>query len=75
MYADPETQLTRVIERDSLSEAEARARIAAQMPIAEKRELADVVLDNSGSWEDTAADVRELYGRWLNGDAPSESPH
>ena len=33
---DPETQVRRVIERDGASEAEARQRLAAQLPIAEK---------------------------------------
>jgi dephospho-CoA kinase len=65
VYAREEQQLERVIARDGLSEADARARIASQLPIEEKRALADVVIDNSGPWQETAARVRELYAEWL----------
>ena len=44
---DAKTQLQRVITRDGLSRADAERRIAAQMPLRKKCELADVVLDNS----------------------------
>jgi dephospho-CoA kinase len=40
-------QLARLMARDQLSEADARARIAAQWPLARKRGLADVVINNS----------------------------
>ena len=46
---DEEQQLQRLIARDHCSEAEARARIAAQWPLEEKRPLADCLLNNSGS--------------------------
>ena len=45
---DEGQQLQRLIARDHCSEAEARARIAAQWPMARKRPLADCLLDNSG---------------------------
>jgi dephospho-CoA kinase len=48
---EPAQQLQRLIGRDGLSEAEARARMAAQWPIARKRTLADRVLDNRGTAE------------------------
>lgn len=60
---DPERQLQRLMQREALSEAEARARIAAQMSQAEKVARADFVIDNSGAPEDTAAAVRKLYVR------------
>ncbi|MCP9889999.1 dephospho-CoA kinase [Cyanobium sp. Aljojuca 7D2] len=41
-------QLARLMARDQLSEVDARARIAAQWPLARKRVLADVVLNNRG---------------------------
>jgi dephospho-CoA kinase len=46
---DEEQQLQRLIARDHCSEADARARIAAQWPLEEKRPLADCLLNNSGS--------------------------
>jgi dephospho-CoA kinase len=65
VYAREEQQLARVIARDGLAPEDARARIASQLPIEEKRALADVVIDNSGDWQDTAKQVRELYAEWL----------
>ncbi|MCS5693726.1 dephospho-CoA kinase [Cyanobium sp. FGCU-6] len=44
-----EQQLQRLMEREGLAEAEARRRIAAQWPLARKRALADVVIDNGAS--------------------------
>lgn len=48
---DEAQQLQRLMARNGLSAAEARARIAAQWPLARKRTLADVVLDNRGTAE------------------------
>lgn len=50
-------QLERLMARNRLSEEEARKRIAAQMPLAEKKKLADRILDNSGSLESLRAQV------------------
>ncbi|MEY3297227.1 MAG: Dephospho-CoA kinase [Cyanobacteriota bacterium] len=44
-------QRQRLIERNGLTVEQAEARIASQMPLAEKVALADVVLDNSGDLE------------------------
>jgi len=62
VYADPETERRRLMERDGLSDADARARIASQMPVAEKAKLADHVIDNSGAREETERQVRAVYG-------------
>jgi len=51
-WCRPEQQLARLRER-GMSEPDARSRIAAQMPIDEKRKLADEVIDCSGSMEET----------------------
>ncbi|MFU8886607.1 MAG: dephospho-CoA kinase [Cyanobacteriota bacterium] len=48
---DEAQQLARLMARNGLSAAEARARIAAQWPLARKRTLADVVLNNRGTAE------------------------
>lgn len=61
VFADPATQLARLIARDGCTEAEARARIASQMPVAEKAKLADYVVDNSGSLPETERQVREVH--------------
>ncbi|MNW70805.1 dephospho-CoA kinase [compost metagenome] len=39
--------------RDQMTQADAEARIAAQMDIERKKERADIVIDNSGSWAQT----------------------
>lgn len=49
VYAPPALQLARAMARDASSEAEARARLAAQLPLSEKVQRADYVIDNSGS--------------------------
>jgi dephospho-CoA kinase len=58
---DPEEQVRRVIRRDGLSEAEARQRVAAQLPIAEKMARADCVIDTGGSFDDTERQVRGVF--------------
>jgi len=65
VYATEAQQLERVCARDGLSREDAQARIAAQLPIEEKRALADAAIDNSGPWEATEKQVRELYAGWL----------
>lgn len=42
----PQKQLQRILKRDNLSSMEARQRILAQWPLAKKRMLADVTIDN-----------------------------
>jgi dephospho-CoA kinase len=58
---DPATELTRIVARDGITEAEARARIAAQLPIAEKTGRADYVIRTDGSFENTYRQVREVW--------------
>lgn len=65
VYADPEAERLRLMERDGLSDADARARIGSQMPIAEKAKLAHHVIDNSGTREETERQVRAVYGALL----------
>lgn len=43
----PTMQLERLMARDDLTQAQAQARIAAQMPLAEKIARADFIIDNS----------------------------
>ena len=58
---DPLTQIKRVMARDDVSEAEARARVAAQLPIEEKVRRADHVINTDGSFEETNRQVRSVY--------------
>ena len=57
-----EEQLVRLLARDKAMDAgEARARIAAQMPLAEKCARADVVIDNSGTVEERREYIGKLW--------------
>lgn len=61
VYAPPETQLRRLVEGRGFSEADARARIAAQLPMEEKRGRATYLIDNSGSLEATRRQVEAAW--------------
>ncbi|MBO8171842.1 MAG: dephospho-CoA kinase [Bacillaceae bacterium] len=61
VYARPDIQLARLMERDKLSKNDALNRIHSQMPVDEKKKRADFVIDNSGSLEETKKQVDELY--------------
>ena len=54
---DEEQQLQRMRQRDGLSDADARARMAAQWPLSRKRPLADVVIDNRGTPAELAQQI------------------
>lgn len=47
-----ELQIFRIMHRDGLSAEDAENRIKAQMPLEEKRRLADRIIDNGGSLDD-----------------------
>jgi dephospho-CoA kinase len=64
---DPSTQITRVMARDDVSEAEARARVEAQLPMAEKVRRADHVISTDGSLEETNRQVRSVYESLVGG--------
>ena len=55
-----ETQIWRVMDRDKISRDEALSRIGAQMNANLKAFAADHVIDNSGSIEDTRAQVESI---------------
>ena len=58
--ADLDTRVRRLVGR-GLAEVDARARIAAQASDEQRRAVADVVLDNSGSVEDLEAQVERFW--------------
>ncbi|MGO4495844.1 dephospho-CoA kinase [Paenibacillus sp. 2RAB27] len=60
VYIPRHLQLERLMQRDGLSAENAQLRLDAQMSIEEKRKLADIVIDNSGTWEETNMRV-ELF--------------
>ncbi len=58
-----EQQLSRLMNR-GLTREQAERRIASQLPLDEKRRLADDVIDCSQSFEDTRRQVEEILSRW-----------
>jgi len=64
VWCRPEQQLERARER-GVPEARARALLAGQMPLDEKRRLADVVIDNSGPPEELPSQVDRAWQRIL----------
>lgn len=63
VYAPESAQIERQVSRDGAAREHAAERVRAQLSIEEKRKLADHVIDNSGSLEDTERQVRELYAK------------
>ena len=61
VHADIETRVVRLLQYRGMSEDDARARIAAQATEPQRRDVADVWLDNSGSPEDLAAQALQLW--------------
>jgi dephospho-CoA kinase len=64
VYVDEDIQLERLIARNGYTEDEARARISSQLPLAQKKLLADVVLDNNGSIENTRKQLLLILNKW-----------
>ena len=61
VYCDPEVQLSRLMQRQSISEADARRRIEAQMSQEEKKKYADFLIDTSNGFDDTRRQTIEIY--------------
>lgn len=59
-----EVQLQRLMERNGFTEEEANARIATQIPVKEKEQLADAVIHNNGMLEDTAIQLQNILYEW-----------
>ena len=67
VWAPREQQIERQLSRDGATREHAEARLAAQLPIDEKRDLADHVIDNSGSIEETRRQVEALFQELAEG--------
>ena len=61
VHCRDEVQLERLMTRDGLSREQAAQRIAAQMPQAEKKQLADYLIDTSNGFEAARARTTEVY--------------
>ena len=61
VVAEVNQAVSRGMERDKISETEIRERLNHQIPLNKKVELADYVIDNSGSQGETKRQVKELW--------------
>jgi dephospho-CoA kinase len=66
VWVPEKIQLARLMKRDNLTCDAALARIKSQLPLDQKRKMADICLDNSGSLQDTANQVQKVW-RTLTG--------
>ncbi len=65
VWCEPEIQFERLIQRDGLSEADAKKRIASQMPQDEKKRFADFLIDTSGGFDPTREQVGHIHSKLL----------
>ena len=63
VVAPEATQIERIIKRDRLNETDARARIAAQMPMADKIAVADYVIDTGGTMDETLQQADDVVAK------------
>jgi dephospho-CoA kinase len=71
--AAPEERVRRMVELRGMDRAEAERRIASQASDAERRAVADHVIDANGTLEDTLAQVDALWPE-LSSQAPHRAP-
>jgi dephospho-CoA kinase len=65
VYARESLQIRRLMQRDGISEDEAKQALKAQMALSKKVEQADYVIDNSGSLEETRDQVQRVWQELL----------
>ena len=63
IYVNEQVQLQRLMKRNNLTKKVALDRINSQMPMSEKRDRADFVIDNSGSLSDLANEFDKLVSQ------------
>lgn len=73
--AEPEVVMERVKARDGLTDADIKSRIANQMPLAEKKALADRIIDNSKDLPHLYRQLDREIDRWKNGEDENVKIH
>ncbi|UOY94268.1 dephospho-CoA kinase [Ectobacillus sp. JY-23] len=64
VWVDEQTQLQRLMKRNNFLQEEAQARVHSQMSLEKKKEMADYIIDNTGSIENTEAQLRCILQEW-----------
>ncbi|NYV64363.1 dephospho-CoA kinase [Heyndrickxia sp. FSL K6-6286] len=65
VYVEQSIQLQRLMDRNQFTEAEAMARIQSQMPLEEKIEKSDAVINNNGTIDETEQQLNEIITKWF----------
>lgn len=60
VVADNSVQIQRIISRDKLTKSDAVSRINSQMPVEQKKEFANIIIDNNGDLIDTQKQLYDL---------------
>jgi dephospho-CoA kinase len=60
VYLSRKTQIERLMERDHIDYSYAKSKIASQMDLDQKRDLADYVIDSKGSFQETERQVLKI---------------
>ncbi|MDQ0245868.1 dephospho-CoA kinase [Bacillus fengqiuensis] len=64
VFVDDSIQLERLMARNNFTKEEAEARIGSQMPLQEKVSLADEVINNNGTMEETKEQLLYVLAKW-----------
>jgi len=72
VYISPEEQLRRLMARNGYTREESLSRLSAQMPIQDKLALADLIVDNEGSREETQDQVVGVWGELVRRERAKE---
>lgn len=60
VYLDYDIQLKRLMEREGINEAYASKKINSQMPLIQKKKLANYIIDSKGTFEETKEQVLNI---------------
>ena len=64
IYVDQDVQLQRLMARNNLTKEQAKARINSQMPLSEKKALADEVIDNNMDIDRMRSQLVSVLNKW-----------
>ncbi|MFA5064188.1 MAG: dephospho-CoA kinase [Dehalococcoidia bacterium] len=64
VFASPDVQLKRLIAR-GIPEEDAHNRIKTQLPVSDKTQYADFVVNNDGTLDETMQQVKDIYSRLM----------
>ena len=74
VYISPEEQLRRLMFRNGYTREEALSRLSAQMPIQDKLALADLIVNNEGSCDETQKQVVAVWRELVRLEGTKSSP-